>query len=362
MAGRELEPLTPQEALDWYLEHRVDDLRTATRRKHASALGTFIDWTKEVGIDNMNDISGRTLMKFKTWRKNNTGLNTLSLNGNLAILSVFLQFCEDIDAVHTDLSERVPMPNVPPNEEVNEFVPEGDEVEGIRSYFRRFEYASRQHVEFELIAEIGLRMGAVRAIDLADFDPESRVIHLHHRPEGREEYGTPLKNGSDGERIINISNGLRTFIDDYVEYTRHEVVDRYGREPLFTTPSGRPSTTTIRRDFYKMTRPCGYSNDCPHDRELSDCDAAQNSSAAKCPSSFSTHPMRKWSIMHQLDEGVPKELLSDRVDVSVPVLDKHYDQRTEERKSRRRREALEANLTQYAMTDGGRPVDEDTKE
>jgi len=60
--------------------------------------------------------------------------------------------------------------------------------------------------------------------------------------------------------------------------------------------------------------------------------------------------------MHQLDEGVPKELLSDRVDVSVPVLDKHYDQRSEKRKSRRRREALEATLPQYAMTDGGTVV------
>lgn len=166
-------------------------------------------------------------------------------------------------------------------------------------------------------------MGAVRAIDLDDFDPENRVVHLRHRPEGREEYGTPLKNGSDGERIINISAGLRAFVDDYVEYTRQEVVDRYGREPLFTTSSGRPSTATIRRDFYKMIRPCTYANKCPHDRDPADCEAAQNSNAAKCPSSFSTHPMRKWSIMHQLDEGVPKELLSDRVDVSVPVLDKH---------------------------------------
>jgi len=42
---------------------------------------------------------------------------------------------------------------------------------------------------------------------------------------------------------------------------------------------------------------------------------------------------------------MPKELLSDRVDVSVPVLDKHYDQRTEERKSKRRREELEKHLT-----------------
>ncbi|WP_280535459.1 site-specific integrase [Halopenitus sp. POP-27] len=362
MARRELKPLTPQDALEWYLEHRVDDLRTATRRKHASALGTFVDWTDDADIDNMNDVSGRTLMKFKTWRKTKTGLNTLSLNGNLAILRVFLQFCEDIDAVQADLSERVPLPNVPPDEEVNEFVPENDAVAGIRSYWRQFEYASRQHVEFELIAEIGLRMGAVRAIDLDDFDPDDRTIHLRHRPEGREEYGTPLKNGSDGERIINISEKLRGSLEDYIEYSRHEVVDKYGRQPLFTTSAGRPSTTTIRRDFYKMTRPCSYSNECPHDRTPADCEAAPNSNAAACPSSFSTHPMRKWSIMNQLDEGVPKELLSDRVDVSVPVLDKHYDQRTEERKSRRRREALEANLTQYAMTDGGQPLDEDTSE
>jgi len=61
--------------------------------------------------------------------------------------------------------------------------------------------------------------------------------------------------------------------------------------------------------------------------------------------------------MSQLDAGVPKEVLSDRVDVSVPVLEKHYDQRSEERKSRRRREELSANLPQYAMTDGGRDVD-----
>ena len=62
--------------------------------------------------------------------------------------------------------------------------------------------------------------------------------------------------------------------------------------------------------------------------------------------------------MNQLDSGVPKELLSDRVDMSVPVLDKHYDQRTQEQKSRRRREVLEANMNEYAMTDGGQRRDD----
>jgi integrase len=348
MPQDDLEPLAPQDALDWYLEHRRDSLRTATRRKHQSALGTFVDWTADVGIDDMNDVGGRQLMEFKTWRKSEADLAVVSLNGNLAILQRFLRFCEKIDAMADGVADRVPLPNVPPEEEVNYQVPTDEEVKAIRSYYRRFEYASRRHVEFELIAEVGVRLGGVRAIDLGDFDADEKVIRLRHRPEGTDDLGTPLKNGRDGERLVNISDQLRDFVVDYVDHNRADVTDKFGREPMFTTTGGRPSTATIRRDFYKMSRPCAYSNDCPHDRDVADCDAAKNKNAADCPARFSTHPLRKWAIMNQLDAGVPKELLSDRVDVSVPVLDKHYDQRTEEQKSRRRREELEGRLEGYA--------------
>jgi len=353
MTGTDLETLAPQAALDWYVEHRQEELRTATRRKHQSALGTFVEWTDRVGLDDMTDLTGRRLVEFKTWRKTESDLATVSLNGNLAILQRFLRFCETVEAVPEDFAEKVPLPNVPPEEEVDDWVPADSAVEGIQSYFRQFEYASRRHVTFELISEVGLRLGAVRAIDLTDVDCEELVVRLRHRPEGTEAYGTPLKNGRDGERLVNVSEQLCGFVEDYIEHTRNETEDRYDREPLFTTPSGRPSTATIRRDFYKMTRPCVYCGDCPHEgRAVSECEATKNANAGDCPSRFSTHPLRKWAIMSQLDAGVPKELLSDRVDVSVPVLDKHYDQRSEERKSQRRREVLEASLETYA-TDGG---------
>lgn len=345
-----LEPISPEDAVDWYLDHRRRELRVATRRKHRSALGTFVDWTNCNDIDNLNEVSGRQLLAFKTWLKTESELATVSLNGNLAILKRFLHFCEAIEAVQEGMADRTPLPNVPPAEEVSHEVPTTDEVQSIRAYFRCFEYASRRQVEFELIAEVGIRLGAVRAIDLDDFDQNQLVIHLRHRPETVSEYGTPLKNGSDGERIVNISDQLSEFVIDYIEHNRVDVTDDYGREPLFTTTMGRPSTATIRRDFYKMTRPCAYTGDCPHDREISECDAAKNANAADCPSRYSTHPLRKWAIMHQLDSGIPKELLSDRVDVSVPVLDKHYDQRSKERKSRQRREVLEANLADYVSS------------
>lgn len=76
------------------------------------------------------------------------------------------------------------------------------------------EYASRRHTQFELIAEVGLRLGALRAIDLEDDCPEDEVVHLRHRPEGQDVYGTPFENGSDGERIVNLSLVPTALLED----------------------------------------------------------------------------------------------------------------------------------------------------
>ena len=217
----------------------------------------------------------------------------------------------------------------------------------MRFYYKKFEYASRRQTQLELITEVGLRLGAVRSIDLDDLDIENRCVHLRHRPEGTGEYGTPLKNGSGGERIVNLATGLVETIQDYIDHHRADVEDQFRRSPLFTTKYGRVTGSTIRRDFYKLTRPCVYCGECPHDREIADCEGTKDSKTEHCPSRFCTHPFRKWSIMHQLNAGMPMELLSDRVDVSVPILEKHYDHRSEERKSRRRLEELERHLPGY---------------
>jgi site-specific recombinase XerD len=132
MAQSELDSISPENAIDWYLEHRHDELRMATRRKHETSLDTFVEWTAEVDIENMNRIGGRQLMSFKTWLKSESELSTVSLNGNLAILQRFLRFCERIEAVEEDLPDRTPLPNVPPEGEVNYEVPTDEEVNAIR--------------------------------------------------------------------------------------------------------------------------------------------------------------------------------------------------------------------------------------
>jgi hypothetical protein len=126
-------------------------------RSYESALNIFQRWTQEVGLSDMNTLAGRDLARFKTWRKNETDVNRVSLNGTLGILRTFLRFCERIEAVEDGIVEKVQLSNVPEDEEVRTDAPDDETVEAIHHYYGRFEYASRRHAAFELIAEIESR-------------------------------------------------------------------------------------------------------------------------------------------------------------------------------------------------------------
>lgn len=152
----ELDPLAPEKAAELLLDHRREETRVATRRKHQSALGVFVNWTDQADIENLNALGGRDLLEFKAWQKNQSGNKRVSLNGTLGVIRVFLGFCERIDAVEHGLAEAVPLPNVPPDEEISDDVPTDAEAKAMRPYYRKFESASLRQTQLELITEIGL--------------------------------------------------------------------------------------------------------------------------------------------------------------------------------------------------------------
>lgn len=354
MSENRLEPISPQEAEEMYLDERKEDARYATLRTIEDGVGLFVEWAEEAGIDDMNDIRGRQLRRFKNWCKETSENNTVSLNGIMSVLRRFLVFCVDIEGVFSDVPDKTPMPNVPDDEDVCYDKPSDEEVTAALEFLETHEPCSRRHVEYRIVKELGNRVGAVRAIDIEDVDVENRVIRLRHRPEKSypNERGTPLKNGKDGERHQNISQALAALIKRYLESPqRPDVEDKFGRKPLLTTKDGRPEITTIRRDLYKLTRPCEYAGECPHGEDVASCKATTSRHASECPSSHSPHPLRRWSIEHQIESGVSKELLTDRVDVSIPVLNDHYDTRTEERKREHRLEVLEMIFKGYGDPD-----------
>lgn len=345
----ELNPITPAEAIKRYKQERKHEVSRATFLTIESGLRAFEEWSDEADLENLNDLTGRKITAFRDWKRETSDINNISLNGTLAVLRRFLKYGVRNEMVDDSVPGKVPLSDVDKEDEVRAAAPSNEHVAAVREYLAEYDYASRRHVEHKAMEEIGLRMGALRGIDEdQDYLPDDCTIRLRHRPEDTGVRGTPLKNGSDGERNINISTELRDLINDYLNNpARPEVTDKFGRNPLFTTDNGRVSLSQIRDDLYVVTRPCEHGHGCPIGRDISECDASSNRYAYRCPETYSPHPLRTWSIMRQLDEDVTRYLLSDRVDTSVPVLKKHYDQRAKERKRKQRKRDLAANLPEY---------------
>ena len=152
-----------------------------------------------------------------------------------------------------------------------------------------------------------MRRGAAHALDVDDYDPNGQYLELHHRPDT----GTPIKNGFDGERLVDLSGWLCNLLDDWIRDRRSDVTDSYGREPLLATRQGRPAKTTIAKYCYQYSRPCVYGDECPYDRKPETCEAVEDRSASICPSSISPHAIRRGSITHHLKEEVPETAVSD---------------------------------------------------
>jgi len=331
----DLQPITPQEAKEWYLENRRADVAEATYNAHNYRLSAFVRWCDESGIENMNDLSGRHFHKYKTWRREEGDCNKVTLATQLSTLKVFINFCEGIDGVQQGLSEYIDPPTMSKQEDVNDDHLDAETAEIIIDYNRNYNYADRNHIIFELLWHTGMRNGALRAIDLVDYDRENRSIEVLHRPE--EE--TPIKNKNEGQRIVSLKPKVNTILSDYIDHNRYSKTDDYGREPLITTRQGRISKGAIRTACYQLTLPCQYGMNCPHGRDPdTGCEALETyHSASKCPSSHASHSLRKGAITKARRKDIPLEAVSERMDVSADILKKHYDKRTKEEEMHTRR-------------------------
>lgn len=334
----ELEPINPDKALDFYLNHRSREVSDSTLRSHESRLSIFVGWCEGNDIDNLNELTGRRLHENRLWRRNyNGGLKPVSEKTQMDTLRVFIRFLETIDGVQQDLSEKVQSPDLSSNENVREVMLSRARAEPVLDYLIKYEYASRAHVVLALEWYTMMRRGAVRALDVTDYQSHDQSIKVHHRPETN----TPLKNGKDGERMVALQPELCDLLDDWIEHQRPDVTDEYGRDPLVATESGRMHPTTATTIVYNWTRPCIIGDDCPLNRDPAECDAARYSFAHECPESVSSHAVRRGSITHHLESDVPVEVVSARANVGPETLDKHYDQRSEQTKMEQRRKYLQ---------------------
>lgn len=333
----ELEPIHPQEAVEWYLKDRSSEVSENTIQAHEYRLNHFVRWCGEQEIENMNDVSGRDLQQYRLWRREDGDLNNVTMVTQLSTLRVFIRWCENIDAVADGVHDKIMLPSLSRNEDRREVMLAPEDAKKLIEYLRRFEFATRTHVLVEVMWHTGLRIGAAHSLDISDYDPDEQFIEINHRPER----GTRLKNKREGGRFASLSGGVCDVLDAYIQYNRIDSTDEFDREPLFTTKAGRPNKSTLRDLIYRITRPCEYTGECPHDREIQSCEALESYKASKCPSSVSPHAIRRGAITHHLSKDVPEKVVSDRMNIGLDVLEKHYDQRTESEKAEQRRDYLD---------------------
>jgi integrase len=326
-----------------YLDGRQDELSARTLQGHKYRLEAFLQWCDEEDIENLNELSGRDLYAYRIWRREGHGedreeISLVTLRGQLATLRAFLRFASEVDAVPEGLREKLPLPSISGGDDVSDTTLEPERAEAILDYIERYEYASRRHVMLLLLWHTGARAGAIRGLNRCDVElhGDSPGVEFVHRPEE----DCPLKNKERGERWNAISQRVARVLRDYVDGPRNDVVDDYGREPLLTTQCGRPTVSTLRDTLYAATRPCWRGAECPHDRDPEDCEATYYKRASKCPSSRSPHDVRSGRVTAYRLKDVPRRVVSDRLDASDDVLDKHYDRRSEREKAEQRRDYL----------------------
>lgn len=356
----------PVSVVEYFLSVNVDDWADWTYKDYSYDLTRFLEYCEYANIEDLSELSSRDLVGFKQWRKRDGNIGLATLHGQLANIRVLIRWCEQIEIVENGVADGIEMPDLNPSDVVSYTRITSEQAQQILDYYSQFEYVPREFAEFALIWGILCRLGGVRSLDLENYDREEGYIELEHRPDE----GTPLKNGESevegegGERRINLPDWLCEILNRYIDGTgdpehpkRIEVEDEYGRKPLFTTKYGRVSESTLRRDLYRVTQPCRYGQDCPHDMDPEECDARSNNNLlSRCVSAVSPHPVRRGGICHQLKEGVPKDTICERADVSRKVLNKHYDLRTKEEARQQRRDELRKHLEGYEEPDPETPT------
>lgn len=339
-----LEPISPATAVEMYLSDRKRELRSSSLNAHKSALNFFEQWCEEQDIHNLNEMTGRLLHQYRVWRRDEATVkvDTLSKKSEKDqqdIIRAFIRYCESIDAVRPELHEQVQSPTIPREEAAREHRLKTERANEILSWLRKYEFASLEHVVWELFTDHGPRTGTIHSLDVDDYHPGEDPPYLSY--EHRPDRGTKLKKGNRGKRFVAVTDGLQEVLKEFLENKRPDVTDDYGRRPLLATQQGRLAKSTIRKYIYKWTRPCKVGNGCPHSREKSACEAIKANSASKCPSSLSPHAIRRGYITYELKAGLDRSYVSERCNVSEEIIKLHYDGRDEHERLQVRQWALE---------------------
>jgi site-specific recombinase XerD len=323
-----------EEAVNRWLDHLRIDKADQTVADYGYRLDRFVDWCESQGFESLRQLGGWEIDSYANHRRAND-LAPITLKNELITLRQFFKYAARLELVPESLPERVELPDVDQDDEVSDTILSEEAATMLLESYRSgaLDAYHRPHAFLELAWFTGARLGGLRSLDLDDVVLEGGYVEFHHRPDT----DTPLKNGRDGERAVGISDHVVEALSAYIDQHRIDVADDYGRKPLFTTNQGRISANAVRTTSYYGTIPCRVQA-CPHGNERATCDFVAVNDSSKCPSSRSPHQIRSGSITWQLNRGVPADVVAERVNASVDIIEAHYDKADSVTKFQKRRE------------------------
>lgn len=329
--------ITPRQARYLFLNTKKGTVKQSSYRAYRFPTKHFMEYLESENIEDMREVDGYVIENWKLARKAED-IAPATFKSTVKHVAVFVRWCERSNIVEYGVGDNIEIPNIAVEDEASHKTVSHSRAQELLHYLSTYEYGTRQHAIFYLLWEVGCRISGAMALDLTDFSSTDSRLEFRDRKQS----GTALKNGTNGERNVTLSDDLIHVLSDYIEVKRHDVRDEYDRKPLFTTPYGRISRQSVYKNVVGFTRPCVYEGRCPHNKSIESCRAAQNKKKAyECPSSTSMHPIRRGSITHHLNQGWPKEKVSERCDVSVGVLEKHYNEQSKEDERHTRRKYID---------------------
>lgn len=167
-----LDPLGPAEGVRMYLKHRESDIEARTFEAYATTLNYFITFCEQEGIPNLYLLTGRTLEKYRLWRREDSsevtpGLNTM--RDEMYLFRDFIRCLESIEAVANELREKENTPKLAFDESDRDIKLQPERTQRILGYLETDKYASVEHVVWILLCDTARRLGAIHSINVSDF-------------------------------------------------------------------------------------------------------------------------------------------------------------------------------------------------
>ncbi|WP_266075737.1 tyrosine-type recombinase/integrase [Haladaptatus caseinilyticus] len=324
-----------RQAFTDFIRDMESQMAYATVMNKKNVCRQFTEWVEDLEDCTLATLSGYHLGQFSAYLRDDKDLKDITRKQYLCEVRTFLTWCENKEIARTGISDRIELPQLTKDDIRSDAKIKPDRVRSVLAYLDKYRHARKEHVWIHLLFKTGARMSAIRHLDLrhVHLDRGRPYLELTHRPEK----GMPLKNGNkdakNAERPILISEDTATLLREYIQHNRHNVTETIEKEdgqtvelnPLLTTRYGRWSHSSTQDVVYQWTCPAATGGECEvHGTEIPSRDDAHDCRKYE-GHSVSPHKLRAASIVHHRNRGISVETVSEKMNVSIPVIKTHYD-------------------------------------